>query len=745
VTEASNRERHRLARAFGWVTFPVPPGTKKSYKGAAQYGGRKWGATADPNEIEQDHQRWPDANLGIPTGEQNKFWVVEADTAEGHQVDGIANLRELERRYGALPPTRTVKSPSGSLHYYFKWDPRREVRNSASRIAPGIDVRGEGGMVVVPPSRKAGVGEYVVVDDREPAVPPNWLVMMALEASMPRPTRQATRSPRVVNWDRVRLALMTIPNVDVGWEDWNYVLMALWGGTRGDDRALALAHEWSRKSSKYNEQNTEAKWAEITGCPATELTLGTIFFMASEADPNWDGRGEQRDLVTELNEKFALVLAGNKTAVMMFENDTKFRLLQVGAFKQWHANRHVPASDGKVVQASAVWLSSQQRRQYEGIEFAPTGGRPGYYNLWRGFAVEPRQGDCSKFLAHLRDNVTGGDAALCDWVVGWFAQTFQKPGKKLDTSLVLRGKQGVGKTKVGQVFGSLMGDHYVLVSDPRYVTGQFNSHMASLLLLHADEAFWAGDKRGEGKLKDLVSGKEHFIEFKGVDPILVRNLIRLFVTGNPNWLVPTGFEERRFGVLDVLDTHMQDHAYFADIDEEMNNGGREALLHHLLHFNLRRVNLRSVPKTAALLEQKIETATPEQAWWLDTLKRGRLPGMVDEPNTCPREALFDDYVEHARRRGVYRKASETLIGIFLNKYVAGGAELDGGRRTYWMPDGSAKRGRCYKLPPLSECRRGFAEKLQQELEWEDADAEWINALDERVAADDDDYPSPPPM
>ena len=137
---------------------------------------------------------------------------------------------------------------------------------------------------------------------------------------------------------------------------------------------------------------------------------------------------------------------------------------------------------------------------------------------------------------------------------------------------------GVGKTKVGQVVGSLLGDHYALVSSPRYVTGQFNAHMKALLLLHADEAFWAGDKTAEGRLKDLVTGDAHFIEHKGLDPIRVKNYVRLYVTGNEDWQIPAGFGERRFAVLDVGKDHMQDTAYFAAIDAEMDNGGREALL-----------------------------------------------------------------------------------------------------------------------------------------------------------------------
>ena len=122
-------------------------------------------------------------------------------------------------------------------------------------------------------------------------------------------------------------------------------------------------------------------------------------------------------------------------------------------------------------------LNDRDRREFEGIEFAPAGGRKGYYNLWQGFAVEPRPGDCGKFLAHIRDNIAQGNTFLYNWIVGFFAQIAQKPDVKVGTALALRGEPGVGKTKVGEVFGSLLKPHYKLVADPRFVTGQFNSHM----------------------------------------------------------------------------------------------------------------------------------------------------------------------------------------------------------------------------------------------------------------------------
>jgi hypothetical protein len=181
--------------------------------------------------------------------------------------------------------------------------------------------------------------------------------------------------------------------------------------------------------------------------------------------------------VAEVNKTYALVLAGNKSAVMYFEKidgREQFRLLQIGSFKDWYANHPVTIGKGKTSLGHA-WIAHKARRQYSGIEFAPNGGREGYYNLWRGFSVEPRKGDCSKFLAHLEDNVAQGNKEHYNWILGWFAQIVKEPQIKPGTAVVLRGPQGVGKTIVGQLFGSLFVDHYELVAEPRYVTGRFNA------------------------------------------------------------------------------------------------------------------------------------------------------------------------------------------------------------------------------------------------------------------------------
>ena len=247
------------------------------------------------------------------------------------------------------------------------------------------------------------------------------------------------------------------------------------------------------------------------------------------------------------------------------------------------------------------------RRQYERVVFDPNDHDPDHYNLWEGFAVEPDgRKSCGKFLAHIRDNICGGDVELNAWVIGFFAHMVQKPHEKAGVSLVLRGSEGVGKGFLANMIGRLFPEHYVVVSQREHLVGRFNAHLTRALMVFVDEAFWAGDKQGEGTLKHLVTDPELLIEGKFKDGYMVKNLSRLIIASNENWVVPAGLKARRWAVLDVADTHERDRPYFVAITEEMENGGLEAFMHLLRTFDLSKVDVYTVPATAALLEQKEE-------------------------------------------------------------------------------------------------------------------------------------------
>lgn len=430
--------------------------------------------------------------------------------------------------------------------------------------------------------------------------------------------------------------------------------------------------------------------------------------------------------VPKLNREWALVLMGSK-AVIVHEQDTgpiedRVRVLTVDAFKAWFLNRftEVIGNDGKIkaVTWADAWLRARMRRQYRGIEFrpSPTAQAPtkDYLNLWRGFAVQPKAkaNGYTVFRDHILNNACGGDAKLFQWVFAWFAHIVQRPQERIGTSLILRGKMGTGKTKIGEVMGSLYPSHYFLVDDGRYVTGQFNAHMASCLLLQAEEAVWAGDKNAEGRLKSLVTAKTQMIESKGVDPIRLENFVRLMMTSNEDWVIPAGKDERRFCVLDIDPRCAQNHDYFREMDEELDAGGREALLHDLMTFDLSAVNLRRIPLTSALLEQKLRSLDSVESWWFERLHSGSTTRGSDrwyQEVAC--DSLFDDYILAADRIGIKRKSEETAFGIKIRKLVPGLGKV---RR--WCED-TGRRRWCFVLPPLETCREAFTAEVGQDLGW----------------------------
>jgi hypothetical protein len=198
----------------------------------------------------------------------------------------------------------------------------------------------------------------------------------------------------------------------------------------------------------------------------------------------------------------------------------------------------------------------------------------------------------------------------------------------------------------------------------------------------------------------------------------------LLVTSNENWVVPASFDERRFAIIDMGEGRKDDNSYFAAIDCEMKKGGREALLHHLLNFDLSKVNLRVIPRTSALLDQQIHSSSSEQAWWLDVLQRGKLPSM-SAPNECAKSHIFDSYIRHATRQGTRHRSTEVMIGKFLHSYV--GPTLATVRHEFKVQGtDKATRERYYVFPPLSECRAYFAKKLRQDLNWDDPEEGWEN-------------------
>lgn len=91
----------------GWHVFPacIKDGSKRSHVAGKANGGARWGATTDRDSIHTYWNNWPAALLGITTGTESGLFVIDADTLEGHNKDGVGTLSRWIDENGPLPET----------------------------------------------------------------------------------------------------------------------------------------------------------------------------------------------------------------------------------------------------------------------------------------------------------------------------------------------------------------------------------------------------------------------------------------------------------------------------------------------------------------------------------------------------------------------------------------------------------------------------------------------------------------
>lgn len=652
----------------GMPVFPLVPGgktplTPNGFKDA----------TTDADQITLWWTATPDANIGMAT---SGLLVLDVDSKNGK--DGFKELEQLEAAHGALPATLTQITPNSGKHYIYNAPAEGTVGSRVNCPAEGLDVRGEGGYIVIAPSVINGTAYQL--DATPIADAPAWLVELV---SNHRPPLKAISGGRISEGSR---------NADL-------FAMAMECNRNGLEEAAAL-------------EELLIKNAQVCDPALGEDEVKRVVSSAYRYDTKTPAE------ITRMNRLHAVVNVGGKIRVMnhVLDPDTgrsDVNFSTPADLKIKYCNQMVKSETGDTVQLGVYWLNHPKRKDYDGITFNPVETPKGFFNLWTGFAVIPKQGDCSKFLAHIRDNIANGDETVFNYIIGWMAHIVQKPSDRIGIALVMRGSMGTGKGVFANGYGGIFGRHYLPLSQSSQLTGKFNAHMKDKLLLFADESFWAGDKSAEGVLKSLITEPFLVIEGKGDNAYKIKNHLHFIFATNNDWCVPAGPQERRFFVLDVGEQHMQDHAYFAAIQKELDSGGTEALLHYLMNYQIEGANLRKFPQTEALLEQKVFSMTPIQKFWYSRLQAGSLSSTRSSWDTeIPKEWLYGDFIKFCNEIGVRHKSSDSEFGTQLMKLVP---DLTTGRSSAGRY--GERRKNTYRLPSLEECRAAFCKLVNFEITW----------------------------
>lgn len=422
-------------------------------------------------------------------------------------------------------------------------------------------------------------------------------------------------------------------------------------------------------------------------------------------------------------------MAPHGTGVAVFTEKTCNELgrpvlvpMTLPAFKELHRSdiTFVPDEDEgapKAMQTVDLWNNSLDRRRYVGgVGLFPNGTcPPDTYNLYRGWGVEPRGGNIDFLLGYIESILCSGNQQQCQYLLNWLAYCVQYPERQAEVAVVLRGGKGVGKSTLGRLMVLIFGTHGMQITHSAHLMGRFNGHLRAILLVFADEAFFAGDKDGESVLKGIITEEYRTNEDKGFGVIQVKNRLKIIMASNAEWVVPASGDERRFFVLEVSNERQGDHTYWRELNEDISNGGAAAFLDYLLNRDISKFNVRDVPQTTGLAKQKLQTLGSLDSLLFDCLIMGSIDNQTwgDEKLIevqCSRfaEILTEYCQKHARHR--YGDKSARYVGLHISRMV--GATKG--------QQASGSRARCYRLPSLTEARETFAKwaKLGDDFQWD---------------------------
>lgn len=263
-----------------WPVFPCKPRGPEAKKPFTPHGFKD--AATDTAQIHSWWTQWPDALIGMPTGECSGQVVLDVDMDASEGKNGEAALGELLASHDAvLPETRTARTPRGGRHLYFQ-HPGGKVVTRTDWPAPALDVRGDGGYVVLPPSVSA-FGAYLWLSEAAAALLPPWLAELLTAPTVPAasPVNQAPAGTianvNAANEARIRDALRFVPAAPRDtWRDVGFALKAQLG-----ESGWPIFDEWSRTAPEaYDGGENRKQWESFK--PGGGITVGTLFHLAKQ-------------------------------------------------------------------------------------------------------------------------------------------------------------------------------------------------------------------------------------------------------------------------------------------------------------------------------------------------------------------------------------------------------------------------------------------------------------------------------
>lgn len=595
-------------------------------------------ATSDLKQLKRWAKRFPGCGWGVACGPSG-LHVIDIDGAHGE-------LSVLDKD---LPSTLEVETQSSNRHLYYKGSTA-----SKNRALRGLDIKSVGGFVVA-----AGSMGYRIIGNHPIADAPTWSIKLAGQPSRKeRPTIILSEDDQS-DIKRAQRWLDQQAPASIEGEGGNDNAFKV--ACRVKDFGVSDAMCLDLMLGKWNER-CEPPWdfSELSKIVENayqyavgdqgELSAAEDFdeLPPSEKELEAKRKKEERPpLIDRMNARHAKMPFGGKMVIWVEETNsdgtTDYKPYSTQEFDKLYEHRNVPVKDAngevKFVPLGKWWRLNNKHMRCDRIVLDPTlppgpTEMNGPFNLWRGWKIQPVEGDWSDYKKLIHEALCAGIKNHTTYVLNWIAFLLQKPMALHKIAIVFRGKKGTGKSTLGLALKMIFGHHATKADTAQAVVGRFNWHLRDKVFLLAEEVRWMQDRGGEGILKALITDPERNYEAKGLNAVNGTNHISVMITTNDDWAVPASSDERRFDVFDVSDCLIGDRALWGRLyksDGTLRHEPIAAFMFAMLKRDISGFDPRNdAPKTEALVEQAFESMDYIDRWWFDRLSTGQPPGTSEE-------------------------------------------------------------------------------------------------------------------
>ena len=285
-----------------------------------------------------------------------------------------------------------------------------------------------------------------------------------------------------------------------------------------------------------------------------------------------------------------------------FKNRLSGEVVIVGIDDKKGNPKYMPAAD--------FWRGNTRKQVYKKVIFTSNKTSPDAYNLFTGFGVTPKKGNCDKILAHIKEIVCASNEKNYEAFLKKAAWEMQNIGTPSRIITVLKSEEHqIGKGIFLELLTAIYGPTGFLTPDISKVTSRFNDTLKGKAFIYLDEALFAGDRRSADALKSLSTATQIAIEGKGIPAISLPVALNFYLSSNHDCAAFIEEADARYWILEVSPHKKDDFAYFKELEEEINNGGKEAFADYLLNLDVKGfVPQRDVPKDNAAKDAMIKNS-----------------------------------------------------------------------------------------------------------------------------------------